>query len=109
MCFLFTELNSDNDKLREENKKLAKERTDVLLRLENKEMRYENEVLIVENAKLKEMLRERADSMDGDLGIASLSRKGSKVSLNLLPDLIEDRNNNNGSEHINEETVCVKL
>lgn len=106
---LCRELNNDNDKLREENKKLAKERTDVLLRLENKELRYQNEVFIVENAKLKEMLRERADNSDGDLGVSSLPKKDSIVSLNFLPDLIEDRSNNNDTVLINQETVSVRL
>ena len=105
----FVDLNNDNDKLREENKNLAKERTDVLLRLENKEMRYENEVLVVENAKLKEMLRDRIDSTAGDLGVAKLTKNDSKTSLTYLPDLIEDRSNNNESVLINEETVCVRL
>ncbi|XP_060575206.1 uncharacterized protein LOC132732736 [Ruditapes philippinarum] len=106
---LCKDLNSDNDKLREENKNLAKERTDVLLRLENKEMRYENEVLVVENAKLKEMLRDRLDSSDGDLGVSKLNKTDSKTPLTYLPDLIEDRSNNNDTILINEETVCVRL
>ncbi|XP_053374385.1 uncharacterized protein LOC123529048 [Mercenaria mercenaria] len=107
---LCKELNNDNDKLREENKKLSQERTDVLLKLENKEMRYENEVLIVENAKLKEMLRDIIDNVDGDLGVGTVPTTERKVSLKYLPDLIEDRSNNNDKTVlINEETVCVRL
>jgi hypothetical protein len=72
-------------------------------------MRYENEVLVVENAKLKEMLRDRLDSSDGDLGISKLTKTDSKTPLTYLPDLIEDRSNNNDTILINEETVCVRL
>lgn len=108
---LLQELNTDNENLLAENRNLAKERTDVLLKLDNQELNFQNEVLLVENAKLKEMLRDKLDTSEGDLGVTSskTSQTERKQSLqNYLPDLIEDRSNNNGIL-INDETVCVRL
>ncbi|KAL4224349.1 hypothetical protein ACF0H5_017803 [Mactra antiquata] len=112
---LLKELNTDNDKLMEENRRLAKERTDVLLKLDNQELKFQNEVLLVENMKLKELLRDKFDLADGDLGMTSppaITSDSKMTSQKSLPDLIEDKSNNNNNNNvvlINEETVCVRL
>lgn len=91
---LCQQLNEDNEKLTKENKTLLKERTNTSLKLENKELRYEVEVLVVENAKLKELIRKQngeevtSEISDGDLGRSSS-----------LPEL-DDQSNNNESKFI---------
>lgn len=65
-------------------------------------------MLIVENAKLKELLRERTEGCESDNCGKPLTSKDRKSSSSLLPDLIEDSGSNDNA-HINEETVTIRL
>lgn len=85
LFLIITELADERDQQDEEIKKLKLQRTDTSLKLENKELRQQVEVLLEENLTLKEMVRKERDpeiTTEGDLGTC-------------LPDLIEDKSNNN--------------
>lgn len=82
---LCTDLAAERDQQEEEIKRLKEQRTDTSLKLENKELRQQVEVLLEENLTLKEMVRQQREpelTSEGDLGTP-------------LPDLIEDKSNNN--------------
>lgn len=92
VIFIFSELEEKMAKLQEEIKRLKGERKDTVLRQKSQELSDKIEILVLENKRLKEIIREKDEATDDNMSDTSSVKSdincscGNKTGSDVHPD-----------------------